>query len=320
MSSRRQQKREVSPASEEYLETIYKLEEQTGSARTSDLVDQLKVAPGSITNTVESLERQGLIVHEPYRGVKLTEIGREIALRVVRRHRLLERLLTDVLHLDWTKAHEAACRLEHGATREVTDRIEETLGHPKSCPHGNPIPTESGGMLKDGSQSLESLNSGEQGVVVKITDEKPDVLEYLSNLNLVPGTAIEVEEKAPSGGSITVKVEGTSHVLSRSLAPFVWIRKESHVELETPLSDMKDGRSGVITSTRIVQGSGRAHGKEGRGRGLEKRLMDMGLTPGTRVTVVKSAPFRGPVEVLVRGSRLALGRGMAERIFVKAEE
>jgi DtxR family Mn-dependent transcriptional regulator len=319
MSSKRQKRQEASPVSEEYLETIYKLEEKTGFARTSELVDQLKVAPGSITNTVESLEKQGLITHEPYRGVKLTDLGRGIALSVIRRHRLFERLLTDVLHLDWSRAHEAACRLEHGATKEVTERIEETLGHPSSCPHGNPIPTESGGISEEKSQPLDCLEEGERGVVVKILDEGRDVLEYLSHLKLMPGATVEVEEKAQPDGSITVNVAGKSRVLNRALASMIRVKPEVSDEPARPLSELRDGMSGIVVSTGIGWRGGRGR-REVKFSGFERRLMDMGLTPGTRVTVVKSAPFRGPVEVLVRGSRLALGRGMAEKILVKAEE
>jgi DtxR family Mn-dependent transcriptional regulator len=295
MSAKHQKRGEVSPVSEEYLETIYKLEEQTGFARTSDLVDQLKVAPGSITNTVESLEKQGLITHEPYRGVKLTDLGRGIALSVIRRHRLFERLLTDVLHLDWSRAHEAACRLEHGATKEVTERIEETLGHPDSCPHGNPIPTESGEISEEKSQLLDRLEEGERGVVAKIVEERRDILEYLSHLKIMPGATVEVEEKAQPDGPITVNVAGKSRVLSRALASVIRVQPEACDQPEKPLSELRDGMSGVVVSTRTGWKRGRGRG-ERRCSGFEKRLMDMGFTPGTRVAVVKSAPFRGPVE------------------------
>ncbi|MBS7615514.1 metal-dependent transcriptional regulator, partial [Candidatus Bathyarchaeota archaeon] len=105
---------EVTFVIEEYLEAIYRLQEKNKAARTNDLVKMLNVAPGTVTNTVERLERESYITHVPYKGVKLTEKGNSIALQVLRRHRLSERLLTDILHIDWDKVHEAACRLEHG--------------------------------------------------------------------------------------------------------------------------------------------------------------------------------------------------------------
>ncbi|MFB0502553.1 MAG: metal-dependent transcriptional regulator, partial [Candidatus Bathyarchaeia archaeon] len=109
----------VSSVIEEYLEVIYRLQERSGVARTLELAEMLNVAPGTITNTVERLEKESLIVHEPYKGVRLTEKGRGIALRMVRKHRLSERLLTDILDVEWDKVHDAACQLEHGISDEI---------------------------------------------------------------------------------------------------------------------------------------------------------------------------------------------------------
>lgn len=216
---------EVSPTSEEYLEAIYKLNEKTGSAKTSNLADQLQVSLGTITNTIENLEKQGLITHEPYKGVKLTEKGRKVALNVIRRHRLSERLLTDILHVDWSKVHNAACKLEHDLTRDVIEPLEKILGHPKTCPHGNPIPTESGRVVEEKSEFLANLNPKQSGVIIKITEENPDVLRYLATLGLLPGASVEVEEKAPFNGPIIVKVMGASYALGRNIASIIRIRK-----------------------------------------------------------------------------------------------
>ena len=103
----------VSNQAEEYLEAIYRLESKVGFARTMDLSRELGVVPGSITNTIENLERKGLVIHERYKGVKLTDNGQKIASSILRRHRLAERLLTDFLHLDWSEVHDPACKLEH---------------------------------------------------------------------------------------------------------------------------------------------------------------------------------------------------------------
>jgi len=218
----------VSNVIEEYLEVIYRLQEKDGVARTSDLVEMLKVAPGTITNTVERLEKESLILHEPYRGVKLTERGRTIALRVVRRHRLSERLLTDILNVEWDKAHDAACRLEHGISDEITQKIEKALGHPKTCPHGNPIPTEAGSIIEENHhRSLAEFNVQEKGTIAKIDDEKQDLLQYLSGMGLKPGESLEVVEKAPFDGPITVRVNGKDHALSLSIAKLIRVRKTS---------------------------------------------------------------------------------------------
>jgi DtxR family Mn-dependent transcriptional regulator len=216
---------QVTAVVEEYLEAIYKLEEKYGVARTSDLVSSLKVAPGTVTNTVERLEKEGYITHEPYKGVKLTSKGLGIAIQVVRRHRLSERLLTDILHMEWDKVHEAACQLEHGITNEIIKPLEKALKHPKTCPHGNPIPTKCGGIIEEKSQPLTKLREKEQGIIVKITEEKSDLLHYLDTLGLRPGVKVEILEKAPFDGPTTLKVDGVSHALSPEMASIIQVRQ-----------------------------------------------------------------------------------------------
>lgn len=217
---------EVTEVVEEYLESIYRLQEKSGVARTSDIVKVLQVVPGTVTNTVERLEKEGMLRHEPYRGVKLTDKGRKIALDVIRRHRLSERLLTDFVHVDWDKAHDAACKLEHGITNDVIKKLEKALGHPKTCPHGNPIPTACGGIVEEKSEPLSTLKSKESGVVIKIKDETPEVLKYIAALGLLPGASIEIVEKAPFDGPVTVKVGGANHALSLSMASNIWVKRK----------------------------------------------------------------------------------------------
>jgi len=215
----------VTATIEEYLEGIYRLQEKSGVARTNDIVKLLKVVPGTVTNTVERLEKEGYVTHEPYKGVKLTEKGLKMALQVVRRHRLSERLLTDILHVEWDKVHDAACKLEHGITDEIIKPLEKALKNPKTCPHGNPIPTKGGGIIEEKSQPLAALNEREQGVIVKITEEKTDLLQYLDTMGLVPGASIEVVEKAPFNGPITLKVGATNRALSRVIASIIQVKR-----------------------------------------------------------------------------------------------
>lgn len=208
------------------MEAIYKLEEKEGAAKTSELASELHVALGTITNTIESMEKQSLITHRPYKGVKLTAKGRRIALDVVRRHRLAERLLTDVLRLEWGKAHDVACKLEHAfSDKEVIKALERALGNPKTCPHGNPIPSDSGKMKSEEAQVLSDLTKGEEATIVKITDERKDVLHYLASLGLVPGALVSIQEKAPFDGPITVKVNEANHALGLNIAAVVWVKK-----------------------------------------------------------------------------------------------
>lgn len=216
---------EVSAIVEEYLEAIYKLQERNGAARTSDLVNMLHVVAGTVTNTVERLEKWGYVTHEPYRGVKLTERGRRLALEVIRKHRLSERLLTDILHMKWDKVHEAACKLEHGITDEILKPLEKALKHPKTCPHGNPIPTKCGGIIEEESQSLSDLKEAEQGIIMKIINEESELLRYLENLGLVPGASVTILEKVPFDGPITIKVKAFAHSISRTVASIIQVKR-----------------------------------------------------------------------------------------------
>ncbi len=214
----------VSPVVEEYLEYVYRLEEKMGFARTTDMVKFLGVVPGTVTNTVEWLEKKDLVTHRPYRGVKLTKKGREIALQVIRRHRLSERLLTDILHMEWGKVHEEACRLEHSMTEEVITPLEEALNHPKTCPHGNPIPSRSGGVVEEETRPLLDLEEGEESVIARITEERADLLQYIGGLGLLPGVRVRLVKKAPLEGPITIGVGSESHALSPAVASVIRVR------------------------------------------------------------------------------------------------
>lgn len=216
---------EVSSSIEEYLESIYRLQDRDGVARTKELAMMMKVGLGTVTNTVAMLERRGYIQHEPYRGVTLTDGGRKIALDVIRRHRLAERLVTDILHMDWDKAHEAACKLEHGLDSSVIRPLEKALGHPRTCPHGNPLPTKCGSLRQDESVPLAEFKPGQVGIVSKIVDETQELLQYLSSIGLAPGTRIEVKQAPQPGELIIVEVAGSEMSLGRHAAACVHVVK-----------------------------------------------------------------------------------------------
>ena len=220
----------VSNHAEEYLEAIYRLEQKTGFARTMELAKSLNVVPGSITNTIDNLEKKGLVVHKPYKGVKLTENGRRIASSVLRRHRLAERLLTDLLHLDWSEVHDPACRLEHALSPEILKPLEKALGHPKRCPHGNPIPTNCGGVFEEETVALSELDPKMGGVIVKITDENVETLKQLTSLHLTLGKRVNVENKASPTGCLTIIVEGDCFTIEHNLASSIHVKTEGAVE------------------------------------------------------------------------------------------
>jgi DtxR family transcriptional regulator, Mn-dependent transcriptional regulator len=213
----------LSQEAEEYIEMIYKLQKRNGMAKTKELSETMHIVPGSITNTIEHLESHGLVSHEPYRGVKLTGEGEKIALDIIRKHRLAERLLTDVLKADWSTVHDDACKLEHALTKNIVALIDEKLGHPKLCPHGNPIPSENGVVEDQLCLSLTEADLGETYVVERITDEEHSNLGLLSEKGIKPQTKIQVTKRDPF--QVGVKVKNRQFNISQNLASNVMVRK-----------------------------------------------------------------------------------------------
>jgi DtxR family Mn-dependent transcriptional regulator len=209
-----------------YLKTIYNLEAKNGSARTGDIAKTLNITPGSVTNTLEVLEGKGLVVREPYKGVNLTDAGRKLALSVFRKHRLAERLLVDLLGVDWAESHDEACKLEHSLSNQVANSIQKKLEGPKTCPHGNPIPDENGVMASPKADALSTLENGQTALVAMIPDESTEVLRYLSTLGMIPGAKISVEEKAPFKGPMLVRVGGNSYPISLDVASGIFVTRE----------------------------------------------------------------------------------------------
>jgi DtxR family Mn-dependent transcriptional regulator len=216
---------ELSEAVEMYLETIYRLRESEGTARTSDIAQSLGVSMGAVTNTLASLESRGLVRRKAYRGVKLTTSGEAIALRVLRKHRLAERLLTEVLGMKWSEVHEVACKLEHAITDDVVDALERLLKNPKTCPHGNPIPNESGKFKQTNAESLAELKPAQEAVLVSIAPETGVLLRYLASLGLTPGVHLRIEEKAPFNGPLIVNVRGSRYALGQEVASSIRVQK-----------------------------------------------------------------------------------------------
>lgn len=225
---------------EEYLEAIYSYNERGEPAKNSDLAKRLKVAPPSVTQMVQKLAEEGLVEYTPYKGTILTGRGTAQAQRVVRKHRLLERFLHDVLGISLHKVHDEACRMEHGLSDEAAAALCKVMDAPEVCPDD--------GMA-------------------------------------IPPCPLEVDDCDECEAA----------------------RVEMDPMLLTQLSNLKPGGEGVVA---FVRG----------GTNACQRIMDMGLTKGTKVRVLKAAPFNGPVEVSVRGTSLALGRGLAGHVFVQLDD
>ena len=203
-------------------------------AHTGDLAEALGTSPGTATTHVKRLADRGLVAHTPYVGVSLTDAGRRLAVLAIRRHRLVERFLADILGYDWKDADRLATTFEHELPDEVEARINETLGHPDSCPHGFPIP-EPTDLEVPALPPLADLEPGDIAVVAVPGSTDPDLVEFLDGLGLVPGVRIEVREKHPFDGPLVVRVEGQDRTLGRPVAHQVFVRSSG----ASPTDDRK---------------------------------------------------------------------------------
>lgn len=192
---------------EDYLKAIYELERATGSAATNDVARRLGIAPPLVSWMVRRLARQGLLEYERYHGARLTPSGQRAALRILRRHRVIETYLARMLHYPWDEVHAEAERLEHAVSDQLVDRMAIALGEPTVDPHGAPIPTRDGTVAeRPFAESIADLSPGDRARVVGVSDDDPARLRYLAELGLVPGAAFVVVGQAPFEGPITLRV------------------------------------------------------------------------------------------------------------------
>ena len=211
----------VTPAMEDYLKAAYSLRDEAGPVTTQRLAEELSVSSPSVTNMIKRLHELGLVRHTRYRGVELTKKGEQVALEVVRHHRLLELYLVDILGFPWDEAHAEAECLEHHVSEKMEARIDAALGHPTRDPHGDPIPSEDGAVAELSDTRLLDLEPGEGGVIVRVSDRDPEQLRYLGGLGLYPGVAVVVVEKLPFEGPLRIEVGDATHLISPSLAAIV---------------------------------------------------------------------------------------------------
>jgi DtxR family Mn-dependent transcriptional regulator len=231
---------------EDYLKALYILSQNGKSISTNEIAEYFKIAPASVTEMMKKLAKKGYVKYSPYHGVDLTKKGFQIAEKIARKHRLLERFLYDVLKIKKDKVHQQACEMEHALSDEAEESLCRFLTHPNLCP--------------------------DDGKIIPACD-----LPFSSCEECIKLHNKNLEESG---------------------------KRE---RIPVAISHLRDGEHGKVS---FIRGEHK----------VLQRLFDMGLTPGTEVTVVKSAPFNGPLEILVRGSRLALGRGMTETIFVQVEK
>lgn len=211
----------ISQAMEDYLKAIYKLLEHNDIVSTSALAEQMAVAPASVTNMCKKLADLHLVVYEPYQGVKFTPAGKKMVLEIVRHHRLLELYLAEALGVPWDRVHEEAERLEHVISEDLEERMAAVLGDPRFDPHGAPIPSKNGVVIRQASDSLAERTGGERLVVIEVDDDDPELLRYLGQIGIYPGTPIMLVTRAPFEGPLTITVNDTEHSLGFQAAQFV---------------------------------------------------------------------------------------------------
>jgi len=215
---------------EDYLKAIYEIELGAGAAATNDIAQRLAIAPASVSGMVRRLAEQGLVEYERYRGVRLTASGRRVALRTLRRHRVIETYLVRALGYEWDAVHAEAERLEHAASEELIDRMAAAIGDPAADPHGAPIPTREGAVDETRYRSLAELPVGEDARVVRVSDEDGEMLRYLAELGLRPGADVRVLGRAPYEGPISLRVAGTECAVGPGLAGQVLIENAAESE------------------------------------------------------------------------------------------
>lgn len=197
-------------AVEDYLKTIYLIQSVHGRATTKQIADRLEVTPASVTGMLKKLAetQPPLVIYRKHQGVILSQEGEQVALEIVRHHRLLELFLHQILGYEWEDVHEEADRLEHVISEEFEERIAEALGHPSHDPHGDPIPTRELDMPASPGTRLSEARQGSLAIVHRVRDRDPELLRYLSEIGVVPQARLEVVDYSPFDDNLRLKITG----------------------------------------------------------------------------------------------------------------
>jgi DtxR family Mn-dependent transcriptional regulator len=218
---------ENSKTVEDYLLTIYTMTSEGHPVIAARLAEAMKVAPPTVTATLQRMSNHGLISLGQHKEVELTESGYAQAETMVRRHRLAERLLVDLLGLDWADVHEEAHRFEHAISPRVEERILAVLGSPKTCPHGSPIPG-TGAVAAADAVLLDQTGTGDQVIIERISEDAEndrDLLNYFQRFGLLPGREFVVSDVEPHNALVILRSNGNSIPVGFQVARKIWVRK-----------------------------------------------------------------------------------------------
>jgi len=290
---------------EEYLESIARRQKTEMPVSTSSLAGDLGVSLPAVTDMIRRLESEGLINYEPNRGVSLTAQGSRAALTTIRRHRLWERFLTDILGLRWDKVHDEACRLEHAISPDMEKSLASLLGYADTCPHGHPIPDKNGHVKDQDVRPLSEFKVGQRVRISAVLKEESQLLRKIEKWGLKPNSIVKVVRK-DDDGTLELKLDGQKLLLDKATADYLMAISVSPGEEvpdeEIPMSMLRTGEVGVLKSYT-------------GGKGMLGRCLSMGFTPGSTVKMVENFG-RGPVLARVHDVEVALGQGMAAKIMV----
>jgi DtxR family Mn-dependent transcriptional regulator len=320
---------EVSESMQMYLVTIARLRDNGHPVPLSMLADTLSISPVSVNEMCRKLQDQGLVIYRPYKGVLLTDEGEERACYILRRHRLWEVFLVDRLGFHYDEAHDIACQLEHTTPEDLADRLDHFLDYPPVNPKGEPIPRCSVKRPDRPTVALATLTAGQRGRVLRC-DLEGAPLSFLAEQGLRPGAWLDVVAASKDGvlvqvgqahvsvarglaEAIQVEVEGPASRSSTIAEPRIIQRTEEEAKMQTkeetavrqvPLSTLKVGQRGIVV-------------KVGSKGAVKRRIMDMGLVPGSEVSVLRVAPLGDPIEFTVKGYSLSLRKSEAQEILVE---
>lgn len=213
----------ISAAMREYLAEIYRLQEDTPTVSTTSLAERLDVSPPAVPRMLKRLKSAGFVKHIPYQGVELTDRGRAEALKEIRRHRILEVFLVNIMGFTWDEAHAHADELGRGLNDALTNRMAKMTDDPQRCPHGEPIPDEEGNLPEINDICIMNLAVGYKGKISRVRTHEPERLQYFASLNLMPGTKFEIVGRAPFNGPMRLRVEREDVVLGAELTKSLWV-------------------------------------------------------------------------------------------------
>ena len=200
----------LSVSEENYIKSIYHLQQNAESVSTNGLADHIKTKPASVTDMLKKLQTKNLVNYNPYKSFRLSKEGNKAALNIIRRHRLWEYFLVNQLQFNWDEIHEVAEQLEHVASRKLVDKLDAFLGFPRFDPHGDPIPDSNGKVNQQAQMPLFNLPLNTLAVITSVQNQSSDLLMFLSNRNLSIGTKVEVKQKLGFDNSLEVKIKNKS--------------------------------------------------------------------------------------------------------------